>query len=174
MKMNQAIGSIAVVVWLTVTGTAFGAEPTRVAFVNTPELAERSPQAKEAIFKLEQEFSGRKNELEKRFNRIKELDNRLIRDGAIMSLSEKDSLEQELRRLQRDFKRDRDAFEEDFLLRQKEELAKMQREIAAVVIEVAKEQGFDLVLEAGVVYASPKADITDRVIQALQKASPQP
>lgn len=148
------------------------AEGTKIAFVNTPVLAESSPQAKAAVAQLEKEFAKRKQQLDEELKAAKEIDSQLVRDGAVMSAQEKRDLERDLTSRQREFKLHRDAFEEDFVQRQREELGKMQREIAAVVVDIAKKGGFDLVLEAGVVYASPEVDITQQVIDALNKAAP--
>jgi len=40
------------------------------------------------------------------------------------------------------------------------------------VIEYARAQGFDLIVPSPVVYASPRIDITDAVLERLRKPAP--
>ena len=44
-------------------------------------------------------------------------------------------------------------------------------EINEAVVEFAREQGYDLIVPSPVVYASPKADITDRILDRLRRQS---
>ncbi|MBF0471424.1 MAG: OmpH family outer membrane protein [Gammaproteobacteria bacterium] len=152
---------------ITVTVEAAGA--TRIAFVNTSELLEKSPQAEALRTTLQEEFADRDAALVKAQQQIKKLEERIARDGAIMSESEKRKLERDLLVEQRNFTRDREAFAQDLNLRQNEELQKLQFELAKVVVDVAKKGGYDLVLESGVVYASDEVNITTKVVEALRQ-----
>ena len=53
-------------------------------------------------------------------------------------------------------------------VRQNEELSKLRKQIAEVIIDVAKKNGYDLVLESGVIWANKSINITDKVIKALK------
>ncbi|MBF0217991.1 MAG: OmpH family outer membrane protein [Gammaproteobacteria bacterium] len=156
--------------FIGVVGVAEAADAAvKVAFVNTAELLERSPHAEKLRTKLQEEFAGRDGELVKMQQKIKGMEERIARDGSIMSKDEQRELERDLLQEQRNFKRLRDEFSEDLTLRQNEELKKIQFEMAQVVVEVAQKQGFDIVLESGVVYASDRVNITDAVITALKQ-----
>ena len=60
------------------------------------------------------------------------------------------------------------TFQEDVNFRRNEEMGKVQKLIGEAVIAVAEEGGYDIVL-ANVPYVSPKADISDSVIEKLKK-----
>ncbi len=145
------------------------AEEVRIAFVNTPEVLKKAPQAKEARERLKSEFAPRDEELAKSGNTLKELEEKLNRDGAVMSESERRKLERDIVSERRELKRSRDEFSEDFNIRRNEEFSKLQRKVAKAIIDLAKENNYDLILEAGVVYASDKVDITERVVERLKK-----
>ncbi len=173
------VGLAATLMVAMMSSTAANAEDastasTRIAFVNTQALVEQAPQAVRASEVLQTEFSPRDQELKELVGQLKELEGRLARDAAIMSATEKRKLEREILALQRDFKRDQETFSEDLKLRRNEELAKLQREIANVVVEVAKINSFDMVLESGVVYANENVDITPLVLEALRNTSSAP
>jgi len=83
-----------------------------------------------------------------------------------MSDSQRRSLESEIRNQARELKRTSDEFREDFNLRRNEELGKFQIQVLEVINGVAKEEGFDLIVE-GALYASPQVDLTDKVLKRL-------
>lgn len=145
------------------------ASEARVGFVNTPRVLEQAPQAKAARERLEQEFAPRDNELLTSQKALKSQEEKLNRDGAIMSDEERRKLEREIMSQQRDIKRAREAFTEDFNLRRNEEFAKLQREVGDAIVSIAKQDGYDLIFESGVVYASEKVDLTERVLNLLRQ-----
>ncbi|MCC6714130.1 MAG: OmpH family outer membrane protein, partial [Gammaproteobacteria bacterium] len=65
-------------------------------------------------------------------------------------------------------------FREDVNLRRNEEFGKIQKEIVQSIQDVAKAEGYDLILGEGVIYASDKTDITNAVLERLRKGSSSP
>lgn len=150
------------------SATAVGAE-ARVGFVNTPRILEQAPQAKMARERLEQEFAPRDSELAAAQKTLKAQEEKLARDGAIMSEEERRKLERDVLTQQRDLKRAREAFTEDLNLRRNEEFSRMQREVGDAIVAIAKQDGYDLIFETGVVYASDRVDLTERVLGLLRQ-----
>ena len=66
----------------------------------------------------------------------------------------------------RDFQRKRREFQEDLNARKNEELQMVLERANRVVKQVAEAEKYDLVIQEAV-YISPKHDITDKVIKAL-------
>jgi len=65
-------------------------------------------------------------------------------------------------------KRTSDEFREDFNMRRNEELGKFQKEVLEVINGVAKEEGFDLIVNDGAtLYVSPQVDVTKKVLGRL-------
>ncbi len=153
---------------LLASANAAAAE-ARVGFVNTPRVLEQAPQAKVARERLEQEFAPRDSELAAAQKTLKGQEEKLARDGAIMSEEERRRLEREVLTQQRDLKRAREAFTEDLNLRRNEEFARMQREVGDAIVAIAKQDGYDLIFETGVVYASERVDLTERVLGLLRQ-----
>jgi len=149
-------------------------EVTRIAFVNTTQLIEASPQAAVVSEKLQSDFAPREAKLVEEQNGIKLLEEKLVKDGALMSATEKRKLERNIKSKQMAFQSAYQNFVDDLNARRKEALQKLNQEIAVVVVEVAKQANFDMVLEAGVVYANEKVNITSQVIEALKKGAVAP
>jgi len=142
----------------------------KIGVVNAIKILEGAPQAEAARKQLEKEFATRDRDLVARQKQIKEMEDRLSRDGATMSETDARKLERDIVSKRRDLKRDQDEFREDVNLRRNEEFGKIQKEIIQSIQAVAKEQGFDLVLGEGVIYANDKVDITTSVLDRLKKA----
>lgn len=140
-----------------------------VVFVNTPKVVEEAPQAQAARERLQQEFAPREAELIAAQKKLKALDEKHNRDGSTMSEEQRRKLEREIMSQQRELKRARDELNEDLNIRRNEEFTRLQRTVAGVIIDLAKEKKYDLVLENGVVYNSQRVDITAEVIERLQK-----
>ena len=87
-----------------------------------------------------------------------------------MSESQRRNLENDIRNQLRDLNRTNAELREDFNLRRNEELGKFQKQVLEVINGLAKEEGFDLVVNDGAtLYASPQVDITDKVLSRLKR-----
>ena len=142
---------------------------TKIGFVDTVKLLEAAPQAKSAQSKIESEFAPREKELVALQREIKKLEDNLARDSAVMSESERTKKERDILSKRRDLKRSQDEFRDDLNIRRNEVLAKLQKDMYQAVVELAKEQKFDVILSQGVVYSSDRVDITESVLKKLQK-----
>lgn len=152
--------------------TSVAAEDYKLGAVNAIRVLEASPQAEQARTTIEKEFSPRDKQLVAAQKDLKALEDKLNKDSAIMSESERSKLERDIINKKRDLKRDQDEFREDFNLRRNEEFAKIQKNVLEAIQKVAKDNNYDVVLSDGVLYASPKVDISNLVIEYLKKQSP--
>ncbi len=150
-------------------GGVAAAQEVQVAFVNTARILEEAPQAQGAKERLEKEFAPRDSEISATQRELKSLEEKLQRDGAVMAAQGRRDLERDILMRQRELQRSREAFTEDLNLRRNEEFARLQREVAQAIVDIAKRDGYDLIFESGVVYASDKVDITDKVIADLRQ-----
>jgi len=163
--------SLAVLLSAALSVSAAQAADYKIGVVNAPRVLEAAPQAEVARVKLEKEFAARDQKLVAAQKELKTLEDRAQKDGAIMSESERGRLERDIMAKRRDLKRDTQEFQEDVNYRRNEEMATIQQQIADAIISLSKEQGFDMVLGTGVVFASEKVDITDLVIARLKKGA---
>jgi outer membrane protein len=139
----------------------------KVGFVNTERLFRDAAPAKRAQQKLEKEFAARDAEIQKLGKQVRDLQTQLEKDGATMAETERRNRERDLANLSRDLQRAQREFREDLNLRRNEELASVQERANKVILQMAEAEKFDLILQDPVVFASPRIDITDKVIKAL-------
>lgn len=145
-----------------------------VGVVNAAKVIEDAPQADAARKKLEMEFAPRDKKLLEIQKQLRSLESKLERDGPIMSESARRKTEREIVSLKRDFKRGQDEFREDLNLKRNEEFGKLQRRVSDVIVSIAKEGKYDLILTDGVIYASEKVDITNQIVQRLKDMDKRP
>ena len=148
--------------------TPIFAEDYRIGVVNVLKVLEGAPQAERARKALEKEFAGRDRELVADQKTVKTLEDRLGKDAAIMSESERSKLERDIISRKRELKRDQDEFREDVNFRRNEEFGKIQRQIVEAIQKVAREDSYDLIVGEGVIYASGKVDLTPKVVDRLK------
>jgi len=152
---------------LLATGAATAqAAEYKIGFVNTERLFREAAPAKKAQEKLEKEFAARDAEIQKTTKQVRDLQERLERDGTTMSETERRNKERDLANLSRDLQRAQRELREDVNLRRNEEYASVQERADRVIRQIAESEKFDLILQE-VVFASQRIDITDRVIKAL-------
>jgi outer membrane protein len=144
-----------------------GAE-TKIGYVNFQKLLEEAPQTKVAMQALENEFGPRRRELMNMQNDLKGKEDKLQKEGAVMSESDRNNAEKTFRDQQREFSRRASEFQDDASTRKNEELGKVQRFLFGEINTFANAQGFDLVLGDGVLFAKQPLDITAAVLAVLQ------
>jgi len=147
-------------------------ETYKIGAVNAIRVLEKSPQADIARKMIEDEFSPRDKELITEQKSIKELEDKFKKDRAILSEEENAKLERDIISKKRDLKRKQDEFREDLNYRRNEEMVKIQKQIIQSIQKVAKDNEYDLVLSEGILYASPKTDMSGLIIDYLKKDNP--
>ena len=141
----------------------------KIGFVNTERVFREAAPAKRAQQKLEREFAARNAELAKVEKQGRDLQTELERENATMSESQRREKERQLADISRNFQRMQREIREDLNLRRNEELASVQERATRVINQIAEQEKFDLIVQEAVFW-SPRVDITDKVIRALNAA----
>ena len=164
--------SAAVWVFAALLGAAAPAlAQSKVGFISLERILREAPAAQRAQKKLEQEFSKRGQELAKMAEQLKKLQEGLDRNSVTMSESDRQKREREFGELNRDFQRKQREFNEDLAQRRSQELSEVIQRANLAVKQIAEAEKLDVVLQnEHVVWASPRIDITDRVIKALENS----
>lgn len=151
------------------TGAVASDEPFRIAVIDPNRIVEESPQYEAARNLLSAEAQEREAELASQQEDIARLETRLERDGALMRSDEMTRLRNDIRARERRLRYAQEEMQADFALRQSDLRTKLVQQVEEVVEQVAKDKGFDLILSEGIVYSSPRADISGEVIDRLKE-----
>jgi outer membrane protein len=141
----------------------------KIAFVNQQVLLEKAPQAEAARNKLQKEFAKRDKALVKLQSKIKSNEKKLQKDAAVISNAALSKLKRKITLLRRDLERDKEAFREDLSIRQNEELVTLQKAVLQAITKVAQNEKYDLIVSDGVIYASKRIDVTNKILNELKK-----
>ena len=140
----------------------------KIGFVNPVRLLELSPQGEKALRLLEEEFRPRDQELIDLREKALALEVDLDKNRLVLQASEIKKKQRAIDGIRRKVKRDQQEAREDYNIRRNEELAKLQRLVREMIVTIANEEGFDLIVEQAV-YVNNRIDLTERVLQRLQK-----
>jgi len=165
MKLSFVIMTAAMAV-AAATATAAGAQELKIGYVNSDRVLREAAPAKAAQAKLETEVRKREKELSDMDARLKAAADKLEKDVPTLAESERTRRQRELVDQDREIQRKRREFQEDINQRKNEELGQVVERANRVIKQIFETEKYDLILQEAV-FAGPRADITDKVIKAL-------
>ena len=124
--------------------------------------------AKAAQSKMQSEFGRREKEVRDGIEKIKAEAAKLDKDAAVLPEAERVRKQRELADHDRELQRKQRELIEDSQRRGAEERAKIFEKANQVLKQIVEQKKLDIVVQDAA-YVSPKVDITDEVLQALNK-----
>jgi outer membrane protein len=142
------------------------AQEFKIGYVNSERILRDSAPARAATQKLETEFAKRDRELQDMAQRLKAQAERFDKEAPVMAEADRVRRQRELSETDRELQRRQREFREDLNQRRNEELQALLERAQRLVRQIAEQEKYDLVLQDAV-YFSPRVDITDKVLRAL-------
>ena len=141
----------------------------KIAIVNVSSIFQQLPQRATVAKQLENEFKSRATELQSQERDLQSKMQKLQRDGSTMKASDRTKMEKDIMAQRDAFSQKAQAFEQDNRRRQAEERNKLLSRIQDAVRTVAKDKGYDLVIDANAVaYADSSNVITAQVLKQVK------
>jgi outer membrane protein len=140
----------------------------KVGFVNVSKVLDQAPQAQSASRRIEKEFAPRDRDLVAQQKDMRAMEDRLVKNGAVMSATERERQSAEIRKLRREIRTSQGEFREDLNLARSREMTKLQRRVVKVIKDLAKAEKYDLIIGEGVIYAGDKVNITSKILAKLK------
>lgn len=162
--MKKIHASLLAVALLALASSAMA--DTKIGFVNTERIFRDAPPAMKAQKKLEKEFEKRTQELDRLDKQLKALQASLDKNGVTLAEADRRGKERELNDLFREFQRKKREYEEDLGQRRNEELASVLEQANRAIKSIADAEHYDIIFQEAV-FASPRIDITEKVIKSL-------
>lgn len=166
-KSMLSIQALTLVVGL-LSFAAAQAQESKIAFVSTERIFREAAPAKAAQSKLESEFAKREKDIQDMAARLKSQSDKLDKDTAVLSESDRTKRQRDLSDLDKEFQRKQREFREDLNQRRNEELSVVLERTNKVIRQIAEAEKYDIVFQEAV-YASKRIDITDKVLKELAK-----
>ncbi|WP_036167897.1 OmpH family outer membrane protein [Massilia sp. 9096] len=147
---------------------AVQAAPSRIGYVFTERLMTESKLAKAADSRIQGEFSKRQKSLDDAVARFKSAREKFDEDAPKLADLERTRRTRELLDMEKDLQRMQREYNEDLFQRKNEERAAISQKAYKLIEQIAEQDHLDIVLE-GAVWASPRIDITDKILKQLDK-----
>jgi outer membrane protein len=142
---------------------------TRVGYVDMKRLIDSSPQVRSARARLQREFDAANALLRADETRLQGLEQRLAAAERASESANAQALRREIDPLKRSVERTRERLRAELESRSEQEIDRAWPLINDSIAEYARAQGFDLVISSGALYVSGRVDITDRVLELLER-----
>lgn len=141
----------------------------KIGVYDNRKILEALPSVQKEFQKLNAEFEPKQKEITDLQSRLLKLKEDIEKNAAILGASELQSKQLEYQSKRRELQLLAEDTERVFSVRRNEVARTIQSAVDAEVLKVAQEQGYDLILRSGVLYASPKVDITTQILKRLSE-----
>jgi len=173
MRSTKAMFTTGLAVLLLLAGgPAFSADPVKIGVVDLQKILETSNFGKAAQNELKVQRDKMQADMKQRGNEIQEIESRMQREAMVMSKETREEKEREHRIKVSDFQALQRKYQSDLQEIERKLMGKLQTEITSLVSDIAKKDGYLLVISnIGVIYSLPSTDLTERLIQELNAKS---
>jgi outer membrane protein len=145
------------------------ADTLKIGYIDTDQVVNNLPQYQQNVDRLSNEFEPKKQELLDLFNHIELLRAKII---IINDSENKENLQRELSKLtslEESFKQETEFWQVTMNNRKVELLQKIELLINNTINELAISESYDLILYENAAFVSDKVNITNKVIERIQK-----
>ncbi|MDT8451749.1 MAG: OmpH family outer membrane protein [Gammaproteobacteria bacterium] len=154
---------------LAVCGNAIAAGDLKIGYVSVERLLAQAPQVEAVNTAMIERFGGKKEELQKLEEEIKTMQENYKRNELVMIEDKLDELKNKLIAKLQTFKQMEAALNQEVSTMRSQELAILQKSVRDIINEIATKDKYDLILSEGVVYAADRLDITEVVLERMNK-----
>jgi len=169
-KMSKRLVSMGIILALVVlgAGSAPAADVAKIGVVNFQKILETSNSGKAAQAELKTAKERMESDLKQKGTEIEDLRKRLEGESMVMSKEMREEKSREVRIKMNDFKTLQKQYSTELQTLERKLMNKMQEDVAQLVEEIGKKEGYLLIISnLGVLYAPDSIDITDQIIRKL-------
>jgi len=142
------------------------AQELRIGYVDMKQVLDNAPQVLAGREKLDQEFRERNDRIQLDEMRADGLESRLAQGD--VDEAGRAQIERDLRDMRRNISRRKEDLRDELSFRRTEEVQRLEEQINIAVQEIARRNGYDLIVSSPVIYASEDLDITDLILEQLE------
>jgi len=162
---------ILVLSFLALLSLALHAETIKIGYIDTEQVVNNISQYQQNVDELSREFEPKKQELLDLFKHIELLRKKI---NVINNSTNKENLQIELSKLsslEESFKKETEFWQDTMNNKKIELLQKIELLINTTINEIATSENYDLILYQNAAFVSDEVNITQKVIEKIQKLS---
>ena len=144
----------------------------KIGYIDVQRVLARSAAGMAAREQLEKERAGIQKEMDGRRQELEKLRDEIEKKGPLMTADARREKQEQFDRKRRDAARAADDFQKELEKREATLLQKVLQEMGGIIERVGKEKNYFMIVEkrnAGVLYATTDADLTDEIIRAYDR-----
>ena len=154
--------------WCALAPVQAQTSASRIAWLSPERIYNESKLAKLAGEKLAEEFKSREKAMQDMAQRLKTTSEKLEKDAPSLTEADRVKRQRDVFELDKEYQRRQREFREDLNQRTNEERQAISEKATKIIKQMAGVEGFDIVLQDAV-WASPRIDITDKILKQLDK-----
>jgi outer membrane protein len=163
---------------LGVLGSASLMAQSKIGYIDSEKILSTFPPAMDAQKKLEDENVKWGQEMQRMNDELRGLQEQLDQQSLLLSDAKKremtDEMQAQVRRIQQ-FQDQKWGQQGEYFRRQQELLNPVYEQINAAIHKIGKEEGYDFIFDSvqgNLLFAQEKYDLTDKVLEELEKGTP--
>ncbi|MEM7358718.1 MAG: OmpH family outer membrane protein [Pseudomonadota bacterium] len=141
----------------------------KVGVYDNRQILDSLPIVKKEFDKLNAEFEPKQKEIADKQTELLALKDDIEKNAPVLSASDLQSKQLEYQSKRRELQLLAEDTERLVNVRRNEVARNIQSMVEQEVLKMAQEESFDLVLRSGVLYASPKIDMTQEILKRLSE-----
>ncbi|VAW61727.1 hypothetical protein MNBD_GAMMA09-3887 [hydrothermal vent metagenome] len=165
--MKKIIATIMFAVFIT---TPLASYADKVGFVNINLLFSKYDEMQGIQKKMGEKFGSKQQELEKLATSIKALGKEIKTNELLMTESKLEGSKKKLNNMLVEMRQKEMTFKGELQEAQNKEMGKFRKIIFEMVKKYAEDKAFDMIINDGVVFVSPRVDVTNDILQILSKS----
>ena len=143
-----------------------------IAIVDVNEAVSQTQEAKDFLARVQEELAPDQERIRELTAEKSRIEERVERDGEVLSDAERVSLSEEYDRITSDLQYRAESYQKALSRRRNELLRQMGPRVQAALDDLVQLESYDLVVPVGaVIYANPKHDITRKLTERLDQKS---
>jgi outer membrane protein len=168
MSKRLSLTCITLIFAYLMASPVIAADVAKIGIVNFQKILETSNSGKVAQADLKTAREKMEKDLKAKGAEIEDLRKRLENESMVMSKDMREEKSREVRIKMNDFKTLQKQYTTDLQSLERRLMKKMQTDVAKVVEEIGKKEGYLLIISnLGVLYAPNSIDITDKIIKKM-------
>ncbi|VAW66482.1 hypothetical protein MNBD_GAMMA10-3303 [hydrothermal vent metagenome] len=164
--MKKIIAAVALVGALTLPMASYA---EKIGFVNVNLLFNEYDKIEGVQKKIEKKFGAKKKTLEKQGEKINAEGKKLKTNELMMTESKLKDATKKLNDMLIKMRDDEIAFKKELQQAQSAEMGKFRNSVSEIIKAYAEDKAYDLILNEGVVFVAPRADVTNDILQIMRK-----
>ena len=164
----KRLGGVLVALLFTMGTVSAFADGAKIGVVDLQKIMQTSTQMKTIQEKLEKEFKPRRDKLVAMEESLKSDMEKIKRDNAILSQTQRKDLEKKIVATQQQFEREGQQYQQELSTAHNEAMEEFYNKIRAAIAKVAQNEKYDLVFQKDAApFSVDKLDVTSKVMQDI-------